>query len=93
MVTIYFELQFNEYNIKPKDVVQKYIRDIKLLEQIYICVLENGHLADCHGLFLHEIFSADNYFVKNYVRWFITKEEKRISDNESVGDLLIMQKD
>ena len=39
MVTIYFELQFNEYNIKPKDVVQKYIRDIKLLEQIYICVL------------------------------------------------------
>ena len=93
MVTIYFELQFNEYNIKPKDVVQKYIRDIKLLEQIYICVLENGHLADCHGLFLHEIFSADNSFVKNYVRWFITKEEKRISDHESVGDVFFQEND
>lgn len=93
MVTIYFELQFNEHNIKPKDVVQKYIRDIKLLEQIYICVLENGHLADCHGLFLHEIFSADNSFVKNYVRWFITKEEKRISDHESVGDVFFQEND
>lgn len=95
IVKIYFELQFNEYNIKPKDVVQKYIRDIKLLERIYMCVLENGHLADCHGLFLHEIFSADKSFVKDYVKWFIVKKEKWDSDsnNDSAVDVFFQEDD
>ena len=93
IVSLYFELQFNEHNIQPKDLIQKYVRDIKLLEQIYMFVIENGHLADCRGLFLHEIFSADKSFVKDYIKWFILKEEKRVSDYDSVAGVLFQEND
>lgn len=93
IVTLYFELQFNEHNIQPTDVIQKYSRDIKLLEQIYLCVIENGHLADYRGLFLHEIFSADKSFMKEYVRWFIAKEEKHVSERDSISNVFFQEDD
>ena len=75
MVRMYFELQFNDSHIPPNDVIQKYRKDIKLLEGIYLCVKENSHLADCSGKFLSVLFAADKTFINEYAKCFIRKSE------------------
>lgn len=76
MVTIYFELQFNAHHICPNDVIQKYARDISLLEQLYLCVIDNSQLADCGRAFLQELFNVDKSFINEYIEWFVKKAEK-----------------
>lgn len=76
MVSMYFGLQFNDHHILPNDVIRKYGREIKLLERIYLFVVENDHIADCSGAFLHALFEADKSFVKEYAKWFVEKAEK-----------------
>lgn len=93
VVTLYFELQFNEHNIQPKDVIQKFIRDIKLLESIYMCVVEYDNLADYQGLFLHELLTVDKSFVKEYTRWFVAREEKCISRDDDSRIYVFFQED
>lgn len=82
MVTLYFVLQFIENVIPPKDVIQKYARNVKLLEEIYMCVIENDSLGDCQGALLRELFAVDKSFVKEYAGWFIKKGEDIFSENE-----------
>ena len=76
MVCLYFEYQFNELHIHPSAVIQKFSQDINLLEQIYLCVKENGRLADLSGKFLSTLLEADKGFIKKYIKWFIRKSEK-----------------
>ena len=76
MVCLYFEYQFNEFHIHPSAVIQKFSQDINLLEQIYLCVKENGRLADLSGKFLSTLLEADKGFIKKYIKWFIRKSEK-----------------
>lgn len=76
MVSMYFEPQFYEGHIHPSDAVQKFSRDIKLLERIYLCVMENSRIADCCGEFLSALFEADKAFVMEYAKWFIAESEK-----------------
>lgn len=81
MVNIYFDSQFDERHIRPNDVVQKYVRDIKLLEEIYLCVVEKGQFVDYSGDFLHELFITDKSFIKEYSRWFV-----KMVENDSFGE-------
>lgn len=76
MVCLYFEYQFNEFHIHPSAVIQKFSQDINLLEQIYLCVKENGRLADLSGKFLSTLLEADKGFIKKNIKWFIRKSEK-----------------
>lgn len=78
MVCLYFEYQFNEFHIHPSAVIQKFSQDINLLEQIYLCVKENGRLADLSGKFLSTLLEADKGFIKKYIKWFIRKSEKAV---------------
>ena len=76
MVALYFELQFNEHHICPNDVISKYARDIGLLEQIYLFVVEQGRLSDLNGAMLCELFRVDKSFVWEYAKWFVNKAQK-----------------
>ena len=94
MVCIYFGLLFNEHHIQPNEVIKKFARDIKLLEQIYLCVIENDKCTDCRGLFLHELFHADKSFIKEYISWFIKTEESHFfRDHDYVADVIYREED
>lgn len=92
IVTLYFNLQFNKVNISTKDVIQKFTRDIKLLEQIYLCVAECGNLADHNGAFLHELFQVDKPFVTEYAKWFVLNEaDHKSRDNKPEVDVFYQE--
>lgn len=78
MVCLYFERQFNEFHIPSSAVIQKFSQDTNLLEQIYLCVKENGRLADLSGKFLSALFDSDNTFIKKYIKWFVRKSEREM---------------
>lgn len=93
IVSLYFEPLFNEFNIQPKHVVQQFARDIKLLEQIYLYVIENSYLTDYHGSFLRELISVDKSFIKEYVRSFVAKIERHISHDDPKTDVFFIEDD
>lgn len=82
IVAMYFGFQFNEQNNSPHDVIQKYRGDIGLLEQIYLCVVENDHFAIYDRSFLPTLFKADKTFVKTCANWFVEKAMNTTSDDK-----------
>lgn len=94
MVHVYFALQFNEHYIHPKNVIQKYRRDIDLLEQIYLCVIEKDNIADYRGSFLHAMFESDKSLVRKYAKWFVLHiENDSFREHESIVEVFFQEED
>lgn len=67
MVEIYLLFQFNEYSIQPRELIEKFERNIPLLEKIYLFFESTQQGFDYNGKFLHEICLSDKGFLSKYL--------------------------
>ncbi len=66
IVTCYFTLLFHSQCYEAKEIIQKFGRDLALLEDIYIFECLNYNLTDLDGALLKEICEIDESFSKRY---------------------------
>lgn len=67
IVNIYFSLIFNRHHCEPKSVIQKFAKDLQLLEEIYLFESVHDRLADADGSFLKELCCCRKAFAKDYI--------------------------
>lgn len=81
MVSIYFGLLFNPYSHSPADVVNMFLNNITLLENIYSCLEIGERNFDYTGEFLYAICSADRKYLSQFACMLVNgKSRHRIGD-------------
>lgn len=79
VVKTYFDLLFNHYSHKPKDVVESFYEDYQLLEDIYLLLSKNNTLTDYDGEFLKEFYTVN----PNILVRFLNEKTEKISIEEA----------
>lgn len=82
MVHIYFDLLFNNYNNTPQEVIQKFNRNLELLEEIYGTMLSYDNQHDYNGQFLKEIYLVKPSILDKYIDYLINKNKGSFSDHQ-----------
>lgn len=88
IVNIYFSLIFNRHHCEPKSVIQKFAKDLQLLEEIYLFESVHDRLADADGAFLKELCCCRKAFAKDYIDTLLKDNHHRLhDDNEKLHAL------
>ncbi len=74
IVNIYFDLLFNCHCNTPKEVIQKFNRNLELLEEIYYAMLSYDEHHDYGGQFLKEIYSVRPSILDKYIDYLINSD-------------------
>ena len=76
---LYFDLLFNEHNIKPNELVSKFENNLNLLSLIYLEMLSQNSF-DCSGEYLTAIIKAYPPLLDKYMLYY-KNNKQRTSDN------------
>ncbi len=82
IVHIYFDSLFISYHNKPQEVIQKFICNLGLLEEIYCAMLSYDTHHDYDGQFLKEIYLVRPSILDKYIGYLINKNEGSFSDHQ-----------
>ena len=75
IVTCYFALLFNSHCYEANEIIQKFGKDLALLEDIYVFECLNHSLTDLDGVLLKEICEIDESFSKRYYAEVYAEEQ------------------
>ena len=75
IVSIYFELLFNEYRNKPNELYTKFKNNKPLLRKIYFLLVDYSEHTDYNGKFLNYFITQDKLWLEEYVAYLYTSIE------------------
>jgi hypothetical protein len=79
MVHIYFDLLFNHIHNTPQEVIQKFNRNLELLEEIYCVMLSYDKHHDYNGKFLKELYLVKPSVLDKYIAYLINESSGTFS--------------
>ena len=82
MVHIYFDLLFNDVHNTPQAVIQKFVGNLELLEEIYCVILSSDEHHDYDGRFLKEIYLVRPSVLDKYINYLINKSNGSFCDHQ-----------
>uniref|UniRef100_UPI003FEFC9F4 nSTAND3 domain-containing NTPase n=1 Tax=Gemmiger formicilis TaxID=745368 RepID=UPI003FEFC9F4 len=74
--SLYFSLMANPHNVSPNKVIEKYKKNISLLEEIYLKYLECTQNYDYDGSFFEALISKDKNFLYRYLDELLAKKRR-----------------
>ena len=74
MVDLYFDLLFNSYHDKPKELIRKFNCNLELLEEMYYAMLLCDDNHDYDGRFLRDIYLVRPSILDKYIDHLINKD-------------------
>lgn len=80
MVNIYFSLLFNHLHNEPREVINKFEKNLELLEEIYCFMLLYNKHHDYNGKFLNAIYSVQPSLLKRYIDYLVNKDKGSFSN-------------
>lgn len=69
------------HHCEPKSVIQKFAKDLQLLEEIYLFESVHDRLADADGAFLKELCCCRKAFAKDYIDTLLKDNHHRLHDD------------
>lgn len=82
IVHIYFALLFNHIHNTPQAVIQKFNKNLELLEEIYCVMLSYENHHDYNGKFLKEIYLVRPSLLEKYIDYLVNKNGSSFSDHQ-----------
>ena len=82
IVSIYFDLLFNECHNTPQEVIAKFNCNLELLEEIYCAMLSYDNYHDYNGQFLKEIYLVRPSILDKYIGYLINKNNCSFNDQQ-----------
>ena len=76
VVSLYFSLMANPHTVSPNKVIEKYKKNISLLEEIYLKYLEYTQNYDYDGSFFEVLISKDKNFLYRYLDELLAKKRR-----------------
>ena len=93
VVNNYFCLLFNYYRNKPKEVINKFNKNLELLEEIYFAILSYDNNVDHDGKFLKDIYLSKPSILYKYIEYLTNKKKAAFKDNYERDQIFFELKD